>query len=163
MKRDLKYQKAFGEHLRKLREQRNWTQMDLAAISRVSEVQISKLENGEDEIKLQTIKLLSVALGFRPMVLLDFEYDFVLNTDFESKGRGSDKPGTTKRVKALLDGNFFKTPRSVSAVIAKCQEKYDVNLDSASVSGVLRKLVASKMLKRVDSGSRGSYLYIKRI
>lgn len=162
MERDLNYQKAFGAHLRKLREGRNWAQMDLAAVSRVSEVQISKLENGEDSVKIQTIKLLAEALGYKPATLLDFEYDLILNSNFESRKTKNSKPGTTQRVRELSEGSFFKKPRAVSEVIARCEEQYNVVLDSPSVSGVLRKLVTAKILKRIPSGTRGSFLYQKR-
>jgi transcriptional regulator with XRE-family HTH domain len=156
---DLDYQKAFGRHLRLLREERNWTQDDLDAASKVSKVQISKLENGEDAPSLITIKKLALALGHHPSELLAFDFDLELNTNFPAETKRREKPGTTARVNELAAGDFFKTPRLVSAVIEKCREEFGVHLDSAAVSGALRKLVDSGVLKRVSSGSRGTFQY----
>jgi transcriptional regulator with XRE-family HTH domain len=50
---------AFGKRVRKLREQRGWFQVDLAAHSGLGRVFISNLENGKHEPKLSTIKALA--------------------------------------------------------------------------------------------------------
>jgi len=162
IKRDLKYQQEFGKHLKHLREERNWTQMDLAAVSRVGETQISKIEGGDVGPNLQTIRLLATALGKHPGELFDFEFDLKLNTDFSSKSKRKDRPGTTSLINRLVADNFFRSPKSVADIIEKCKKVYNVSLASADTSGVLLKLVSAKVLKRVPSSTKGKYLYQKR-
>jgi transcriptional regulator with XRE-family HTH domain len=53
------FRKVFGRRIRKLREQRGWNQVDLAAHSGFGRVFISNLENGKHEPKLGTIKALA--------------------------------------------------------------------------------------------------------
>lgn len=162
IQRDLKYQQAFGKHLKKLREDRNWTQIDLSAVSRISEIQISKIETGEDGPNFQTIRALAIALGKHPAKLFDFEYDLKLNTDFSSRTKKKEKPGTTSWINQLVADNFFKGPKSVAEVIGRCESAYGANLGSAATSAALRKLVESKTLKRLPSPIKGKYLYQRK-
>jgi len=136
--------------------------MDLAAVSRVGETQISKIEGGEVGPNLQTIRLLAIALGQKPKDLLDFDFEIKLNTDFSSKGKRKEGPGTTSLINKLVAGNFFRSPKSVADIIEKCKKAHNVTLASADTSGVLLKLVSSKILKRVPSPTKGKYLYQKK-
>lgn len=149
---DIDYQKAFGNHLRRLREQVGWTQIDLSIHSGVSEYQISIIENGHQGPNLQTIKAIAVALGKHPMQLLDFKYDLKLNTNFP-KQRDPRTP-TTKILHLLVAENFFKQPKSVKDVTAYCNERFSVTLRSASTSGALLVLVSKKKLKITKSKER---------
>jgi len=54
---------AFGEHIRRLRHQREWTQERLASEADLNAVQISHIENGLNEVKLRTIYRLAKAFG----------------------------------------------------------------------------------------------------
>lgn len=136
--------------------------MDLAAVSRVGETQISKIEGGEVGPTLQTIRLLAIALGKQPRDLLDFDFELKLNTDFSSKSKRKERPGTTSLINQLVADNFFKSAKSVAEIIEKCKKAYNVTLASADTSGVLLKLVSSKVLKRLASPTKGKFLYQKK-
>lgn len=135
--------------------------MDLSAVSRINETQISKIETGEYGSNLQTIRALAVALGVRPHELLNFEFELKLNTDFEARSKRKKQSGATAIVKELLHSNYFKSPRSVSDVLAFSKKEYAVSLSSADTSGALLRLVQRKTLKRVPSKIKGKFLYQK--
>lgn len=147
--RDLKYQLAFGNRVKYLREKLAWTQGDLAAISGVSEAQISVIENGHQSPRLHTLKSIALALGITPSKLLEFAYDFKINTSF-NRGKVR-RTGITSHIKKLYDENFFKKPKSVNEVIEQCLKKYDLLVRSAETSGVLILLVKRGDLKKVNS------------
>jgi transcriptional regulator with XRE-family HTH domain len=148
-KQDLKYQAAFGKKLKETREKLGWSQVDLAANSSVSEGQISAIENGHESPRLYTIKSLAVALGKTPSELLDFPYEFKLNTNF--KRPKTRKSGTTNLIKKLFAEGFFIAPKSVSDVVVQCKKKFNITLRSAETSGALLLLVNSKSLKKIKS------------
>jgi transcriptional regulator with XRE-family HTH domain len=80
--RDLEFQKAFGRHVKKLREEQEWSQSQLASVSKIDETQISRIENGAQSANLQTIKSIAIALGKYPYELFKFDFRFQFNTDF---------------------------------------------------------------------------------
>ena len=61
---------VFGKRIRKLRQQRGWHQVDLAAHSGFGRVFISNLENGKHEPKLGTIKTFADCFGISMSALL---------------------------------------------------------------------------------------------
>jgi len=58
---DLK--RKFGERIRRLRQLKNWKQVDLSVESGFGRVFLSNLENGKHEPKLGTIKALADSFG----------------------------------------------------------------------------------------------------
>ncbi len=64
---------VFGNRIRKLRREREWSQVYLAEVTGLSKTFICNLENGQKEPCLGTIKLLADGLGislgdlFRPL------------------------------------------------------------------------------------------------
>lgn len=60
----------FGNRIRKLREQRGWTQVYLAEHTGLGSVYISQLENGKKEPGLRTIEILAIGFGLTPSQLL---------------------------------------------------------------------------------------------
>ena len=59
-----------GKRIRRLRLQRGWRQIDLAAHAETSKNHISVLERGEREIGLLTLERIAIALGTTPSDLL---------------------------------------------------------------------------------------------
>lgn len=145
--KDLKYQKAFGERVKDLREKLAWVQGDLAVSSGVSETQISVIENGHESPQLHTLKAIALALGKTPSQLLDFPYELKINTNFR-KGKIR-KTGVTSHIKKLHSDGFFRSQRSVNDVIAQCKKKFNLDFRSAETSGALLLLVNAKQLKKV--------------
>lgn len=157
--RDLEYQQAFGNRVKYLRGQLAWTQGDLAAVSGVSDAQISVIENGHQSPQLHTLKAIALALGITPSKLLDFDYDFKFNTSF-NRGKIR-KTGVTSHIRQLFEDGFFKKPRSVSDIINQCLKKYGLEFRSAETSGVLLLLVKNGSLKKVRS-EKNKNLYQNR-
>lgn len=65
--------KAFGSHLKKLREQKGYSLLDLDYRCDLNESNISKIENGKVDIRLSTIIELAKGLGIKPEELLMFD------------------------------------------------------------------------------------------
>jgi transcriptional regulator with XRE-family HTH domain len=55
--------KRLGANVRRARQERGWTQEDLAAAADMAPVQISRIERGVREIRLTTLTRLLRALG----------------------------------------------------------------------------------------------------
>lgn len=64
--------KRFGQRLRKLREQRNMLQLELALKSGLDLTTVNELENGNREPMLRTIWKISNALQVKLSDLFDF-------------------------------------------------------------------------------------------
>ena len=159
IKVDLEYQVAFGQHLRKLRKDRNWGLVDLAERSNVDQTNISKIELGDISPNLHTILALALALGKHPAELFDFEYNLEYNTDFSVRENRQQRTNTTETIKKLVNDNFFATPQSVAAVVNACKTNYNVELPSDDTSGVLLKLVRDNVLIKVPGPKKGRNLY----
>jgi len=135
--------------------------MDLAAVSRINETQISKIESGEAGLTLRTLKALALALGKYPSQLLEFEFEYKLNDDFTLNRRKPTRPGTTGIVNKLVEDKFLNSPKSVSDVVNEAWAVYNVKLASADTSGALLNLVKKRVLKRLPA-DKGRYLYQKK-
>lgn len=161
--RDIEFQIAFGTHIKKLRDEREWSQEQLAAFSNIDVNQISRIENGKHAANLHTIRALAIALGKYPDELLRFEFNFNLNLDFNVSYKKGHRPPTTNSINNLIKTSFFNKPRSVNQIIAQCEKLYGVSLKSSAVSGALSKLVDKRKLKRISAPTKGNkYLYEKR-
>jgi transcriptional regulator with XRE-family HTH domain len=62
--------REFGRRVRSMREQRHWTQEELADRSGLTSVQISRIERGVREIRLTTLLRLIGAFDAKPDELL---------------------------------------------------------------------------------------------
>lgn len=161
--RDKEFQIAFGKHVKRLRDERGWSQEQLAAVSNIDVNQISRIENGRHAASLHTIKALATALGKYPDELLRFAFDVKLNTDFNIQHTKSKRPQTTASVIKLTETDFLNLPKSVAQIISQCKKLYKVSLKSSAVSGVLLKLVNRRKLKRISSPTnKTKFLYQKR-
>lgn len=161
--RDSEFQIAFGKNVKRIRDEKDWSQEQLAAISNIDINQISRIETGKHAANLHTIKALAIALGKYPDELLRFEFNIKLNTDFGVRHKKSKRPETTASINKLAETDFFNKPRSVAQIILQCRKTYQVELKSSAVSGVLGKLVSDKKLKRIVSiPNKSQYLYQKR-
>jgi len=70
--RNEKYLKSFGKHLKKLREEKNISQADLAYECGVEISQISRMERGLLNTSISNIYYIAKALQITPKDLLDF-------------------------------------------------------------------------------------------
>lgn len=68
------YLKALGKQLRKLREENNLSQENLANDSDIPINQIGRIERGEINTTVSTIYNISKALKIEPKDLLDFKF-----------------------------------------------------------------------------------------
>ncbi len=62
----------FGVHLKKIRESKGYTLLELDYRCELNESNISKIENGKFDIRLSTIFELAKGLGVEAKELLDF-------------------------------------------------------------------------------------------
>lgn len=62
---------GFGRNVRALREEKGWTQEELADRSGLTSVQISRVERGVREVRLTTLMRLLMALETTPGRLLE--------------------------------------------------------------------------------------------
>jgi transcriptional regulator with XRE-family HTH domain len=72
--RNVKYIKAFGENLRRLRLAKKLSQEELAFRCGTTLSQIGRFERGVRSPTLSTIFILSKGLGLEPKKLLDFVF-----------------------------------------------------------------------------------------
>jgi transcriptional regulator with XRE-family HTH domain len=162
-KKDKNYELAFGRNVRRLRNERDWSQGQLGSQADMSNQQISRIEAGRHAVTLHTIKVLALALGKYPDELLRFEYDLKLNTDFSPTTRKKKNPPTTNIVIKLVDGNFLNTPKSVGEIVSECERQFKMKLRSSAVSAILKKLVKSRKVKKIPSHhKKGSFQYQKK-
>ena len=72
--RNDQYIKAFGAHLRKMRQDRGLTLEQLEEKTGIDSKQISRLERGERSPTLTTIFYIAKGLGVKPKELLAFDF-----------------------------------------------------------------------------------------
>ncbi|MHA4737786.1 helix-turn-helix domain-containing protein [Dyadobacter sp. MSC1_007] len=67
-------QKAFGQHIRKLREERNLSQEELYDLAGLSKNQIGNIERGEINTTISTAFAISKAFNIHLSELFQFDY-----------------------------------------------------------------------------------------
>lgn len=72
--RNLEYIKAFGEHVKRIRLQKDLSREDIAAHSGIEVMQLYRIETGKINTTISTVLALSKALGVPPKKLMDFEF-----------------------------------------------------------------------------------------
>jgi transcriptional regulator with XRE-family HTH domain len=66
--------KKFGKRLRQIRKQRNLTQLDLEVETGIYEAEISKMENGMQNVEFFTLSKLAFAFKIEILELFKFEH-----------------------------------------------------------------------------------------
>jgi transcriptional regulator with XRE-family HTH domain len=66
------YLKAFGKHLKKLRELQSISQENLATDAGIGENQIGLIEQGKINPTISTVNAIAIALNLPPKQLFDF-------------------------------------------------------------------------------------------
>lgn len=72
-KKFLECQKLFGKRLRKLRKEKEMSQLDLAALCDLDKTSISRIENGRTNVTLRTAVVLAEAMELEIKELYGFE------------------------------------------------------------------------------------------
>lgn len=72
---DLKFLILMGERIKMLREQKNLSQQDLAALLNFEKSNMSRIEAGGNNMTLKTLYKISKALDVKLKDLLDIEYE----------------------------------------------------------------------------------------
>jgi len=73
--KDISYLKKLGQRIRELRKARNLTQLDLAGKMENFAEQIGRIERGEQNVSVCTLKKISDALEIEMKELFDFISD----------------------------------------------------------------------------------------
>ncbi len=63
--RDSTFLNSFGNHLKKIRESKNLSQEKLANLSEISDTQIARIERGEVNPTICTLKIIAEALDLK--------------------------------------------------------------------------------------------------
>ncbi len=69
------YQKEMGKHIKRLRETKGLSQLDLASRCNLEKTTISRIENGRTNITLKTSITLSLGLEVELLELYNFKID----------------------------------------------------------------------------------------
>jgi len=75
--------------------------------------------------------------------------------------RGAKKPGATKVLNQLLNGDFFDTPHSISSIADYCKDNFDSDFKTSELSGILLKLANEKKLRRERSYENNRFEYVR--
>lgn len=70
--RNEEYIRAFGNRLLKLRTERGWSQLDLAGATSIDKSQLGKIERGEYNPTISTVKVLAEAFEMSVSELMNF-------------------------------------------------------------------------------------------
>ena len=81
------------------------------------------------------------------------------NTE-DQDDRGRKKPGATKVLNQLINGDYFKTPHSISSIASYCKDNYDSDFKTSELSGILLKLSKENKLKRLKSHENNRFEYV---
>jgi len=72
--KDSRYLKAFGKNIRKIRQASNMSQEALSSRMETSPSQVGRIERGEINPTVSTLKVLAEALGVEVKDLFNFDY-----------------------------------------------------------------------------------------
>jgi transcriptional regulator with XRE-family HTH domain len=159
-KKDKEFELAFGRSIRKLREERNWSQEDLAYSASIEANQVSRVETAKHSPTLRTILALARAFGSYPHQLLDI--GIALDFSIERAPTGKRRPKTKELLFKLINTDFFDTPQSVDSVARQCMKQFQIDLLRPAISAILKDLVDRKKLSRVKDTEGRRYLYKRR-
>ncbi len=70
--KDEQYLKAFGENLKRIRNEKGMTQSALADYAGIERSQIMRIEKGDINTTINTVRVLSKTLGIEAKELFDF-------------------------------------------------------------------------------------------
>lgn len=92
--KDEKYLKLFGDNVKRLRLSNNFTIERLAITANISYSQISRIEAGQINPTICTIKVIAQAMKVNPMAFFDFEYEGTLENMIK---KNLNKVGSTNK------------------------------------------------------------------
>lgn len=159
MERDINFEQSIGEKVREYRKKLGWSQQVLADYANLEKNQIRRVELAKHSPSVAIITSIARAFGRQPYELIRTEYLIKVNKNLDSPGKR--RRITTAYIRALTSTSFFNHPRTVDVIIKHCEEKYDVEIPSSAASGVLKKLVDEKILRRIPAKIKGRFEYQK--
>ncbi len=159
-KQEKLFEIAVGQKIKFLREEKNWSQEDLAHLAGIGKTQISRIETGKHSPKLETIVAISKALHKYPHELLDVSLALDFNLGFNPEGKR--RPKTKELLFELADTDFFHIPRSVDAVAHQCKKVFNIDLLKPAISAILKDMVERRKLFRSKDDHSRKFLYKKR-
>jgi len=81
--------------------------------------------------------------------------------DKSNRTTGPNRPGATRILSQLLPTDFFNMPRSIAAIVDRCNQEFETNIKASELSGVLLTLVKQGRLKRERSPDDNRFEYVK--
>jgi len=64
------YRRQLGQRIRKMRDQRSWSQEEFAAVCELNRSYMGRIERGEINLTLESLEILAKALGISVSALL---------------------------------------------------------------------------------------------
>jgi len=150
-KRDLR---RVGVHIRSLRESKEFSVEDVAAMTGFDRNTITAIEKGSNTDLSHLIEV-AKAIGVVPMKLLDEPFD--LRPRYKLPPNRVAAQRLTLRLNRLVATDFFDKPRLVRDVVVYFQEEYNVTPNPTHVSVILKRLVSEGVLKYRKVGRNNSY------
>ena len=143
-----------GEQITKLRESKNFSVEDIAAMTGFSRSTISRVEKGNESNTTHLIEI-AKAIGVHPKEV--FNVDFEIKPRFKLSGKRKEQQKLTMRIRTLISSGFFRSPKSVSDVSAVLKESSNIKANGVHLSGILRRFSSEGRLKYAKIGRKNVY------
>ncbi|SMG31221.1 helix-turn-helix transcriptional regulator [Sphingobacterium psychroaquaticum] len=146
-----------GKLLKKHREERSFSQGDVATMTGLTITTIFSVEKGRGT-SLSNFLLICQALGIQPRDI--FVKDLVLTPPFEAPPGAGYRNETARKLDELVYSNFFDTPKRVSDVLRELEidkkdsNKFSVYLTAYCKEGAL-EYVKEKNIKKYSRKKSG--------
>lgn len=147
--RNDKLLKLIGERIRNQRISEELEIEDVAEMTGFTYNTIANIENGS-ETYLSYLVEVCLAIGVHPKDI--FNIKVKIRPRYELSPSRREKSRLTSRIRILISGGYFKTPKTTSEVVKKLKEEYNLEAISKDVSSILGRL-----LKSSKKGSRNLY------
>lgn len=144
-----------GAHIRSIRESTEFTVEDIAAMTGFDRNTITAIEKGSNTDLTHLIEI-AKALGVAPMQLLNIPFDIKPRYKLPPN-RVAAQRLTARLSKLAGSTGFFDSPRFVRDVVAYLREEYGIEANPTHVSVILKRLVASGILKYKKVGRDNNY------
>ncbi len=141
--------KLIGERIRNQRISEELEIEDVAEMTGFTYNTIVNIENGS-ETYLSYLVEVCLAIGVHPKDIFDIKVK--IRSRYELSPSRKEKSRLTSRIRVLISGGYFKTPKTTSEVVKKLKEEYNLEAISKDVSSILGRL-----LKSSKKGSRNIY------
>jgi transcriptional regulator with XRE-family HTH domain len=149
-----------GTHVKKLREEKEFTIEDISDMTGFARNTIISFEKGANTDTSHLIEI-AKAIGVHPKELLDIPFDIKPRYKLSPKRIARNRL-TLKINKLYSATKFFEEPRFVRDVIAHLSDYSDIKATSAHTSSVLKRMADEGKLRFIKVGRQNKYIQKKK-